>query len=106
MGFGYLQVIDGLYGGGSNIAGTVVSTGWHHLAAVQDIATDQRRIYVDGVLVGSGSPRDSDGVGNLVIGAADGVNEFFQGILDEVRIYNRNLSDSEISLLSSGFIPP
>ena len=39
--------------------------------------------------------------GILTIGKQIDFNEFFKGKLDEIRIYNRVLSETEISLLSS-----
>jgi hypothetical protein len=39
--------------------------------------------------------------GILTIGKQIDFNEFFKGKLDEIRIYNRVLSDTEISILSN-----
>jgi fibronectin type 3 domain-containing protein len=69
---------------------------WTHLAATYDGAN--LRLYVGGVLVGTqvatGSIVTSTGVlhlgGNLVWG------EWFQGLIDEVRIYNRALTQAEV----------
>ena len=46
------------------------------------------------------TPRDSSGAADLWIGGSAGKNEFFAGRIDEVRIYNRALSDSEIVSLA------
>ena len=89
--------------GGSSITGPLASLGWHHLAAVQDVGAGESRLYVDGILSGVGFPRDSDGSGDLLIGGAGGVNEFFEGVIDEVRIYDRGLSNQEILFLASEF---
>jgi hypothetical protein len=70
--------------------------GWSHLAATYDGAT--LRLYVNGLQVGSlavpGSITVSTGAlrfaGNSVWG------EYFAGLIDEIRIYNRALSQAEI----------
>lgn len=70
---------------------------WSHLAATFDNAT--LRLYVDGVHVGSravsGPLLTSSGV--LRIGGNSLWGEFFQGRIDEVRIYNRALTQTEIA---------
>jgi hypothetical protein len=69
---------------------------WSHLAATHDGTT--LRLYVNGVQVGtravSGALLTSTGA--LRIGGNSVWGEFFQGRIDEVRIYNRALSAAEI----------
>ena len=69
---------------------------WTHLAATYDGA--QLRLYVNGVQAGSRAQ-----TGNMLISTAPlrvGGNavwtEFFAGLIDEVRVYNRALSAAEI----------
>ena len=92
--------------GGDNINGPAVTTGWHHMAVVQDGPNSTRNLYVDGVSVASGSAIAADGTGPLWIGGAAGVTEFFNGWIDDVRIYNRALSDSEVSALANVAFAP
>ncbi len=68
---------------------------WTHLAATFDGATV--RLYVNGVQVASQAQTTplTPTTGTLQIGA-DSYGEFFAGRIDEVRIYNRALSQSEI----------
>ena len=71
---------------------------WSHLAATYDGST--LTLYVNGVVVNSAAVSASSMItstGKLKIGG-DSVfaNEFFQGLIDDVRIYNRPLSVSEI----------
>jgi uncharacterized repeat protein (TIGR01451 family) len=68
---------------------------WHHLALVHDGMTWTG--YVDGIPAGV----ITQSVGSLTglplhIGAATSSAGFFQGLLDEVAIYNRALSDEEL----------
>jgi hypothetical protein len=69
---------------------------WSHLASTYDDAT--LRLYVNGVLVSSqatsGTLSASSGV--LRIGGNGVWPEWFAGLIDEVRVYNRALSAGEI----------
>jgi hypothetical protein len=79
----------------------VVDNVWHFLVATYDGST--AKIYVDGVLRGSvaGSGYLTNNTRNLGIGedSDGGGGRYFNGLIDEVRIYNRALSASEISAL-------
>jgi len=79
------------------IGGTRVSTNtWVHLAATYDGTT--QRLYVNGVQVASRAQTGPIVTSNspLRIGGNAVFGEFFQGRIDEVRIYNRALSATEI----------
>jgi hypothetical protein len=69
---------------------------WTHLAATHDGAT--LRLYVNGAQIGSRAVSGSllTSTGALRIGGNAVWGEFFQGRIDEVRIYNRALSPGEI----------
>jgi hypothetical protein len=72
---------------------------WHHIAATFDGTTQS--IYLDGFLVQSAT---STGVVNtnsnhLYLGAAEGPTRFFSGSLDDVRIFDRALSSTEVAAL-------
>jgi hypothetical protein len=70
---------------------------WTHLATTYDGA--RQRLYVNGVLVASRAQTGSIVVANqpLRIGGNNSSGEFFQGMIDEVRVYNRALSVGEIA---------
>ena len=76
---------------------------WYHLATVWDSNTDNFRIYVNGDLSASYSiPSDPLGVSstdNIRICGLKNAN-FLKGVVDELRIYNRVLTDAEIGALS------
>jgi len=83
-------------------------TSWHLVAMTLNYTSETAKnytLYVDGVSVkvGSISKIWTDTPDRLVIGArrnaADTITDFFDGDIDEVRIYNRTLSDDEIMLL-------
>jgi hypothetical protein len=88
---------------------------WHNVAMTRDAATGVVQLYIDGVLNGSstldtgikaaqfyliGALTDRNSSGNVT-----GAN-YFNGQLDEVRIYNRVLSASEISQIGSAPAAP
>jgi len=87
-------------GAASDVEGTAVASGWHHLAAVQNGAAGTRTLYVDGVPVATGQAQAANGTGELVFGEADSVSESFSGILDDVRVYDRALAAAEVATLA------
>jgi hypothetical protein len=85
---------------GGTAPGTIYDGGWHHVAVTYDGTT--KRLYFDGVELGSGK-----NVGTLAVGAANfrigstNSGEFMNGLIDDVRVYDNALSQSEISTLAS-----
>jgi len=84
--------------------GTVTLTGWHHLVFTLD-DNKMPRLYLDGVeaiyqtqTAGSGVHND-DATGNLFVANSSYNTRTFNGFLDEVRIYNRALSVTEVQQL-------
>ncbi len=78
---------------------------WFHVTAVQDGAQGTSTFYVDGVPVVSGASADVNGAGPLWIGGAVSVSEYFNGLIDDVRLYNRVLTDEEIGELVNVAVP-
>ncbi|MEM0050370.1 MAG: LamG domain-containing protein [Candidatus Bathyarchaeia archaeon] len=79
--------------------------GWHHIVAVYD--GSYMKIFIDGELSAQTEKTGTiiyDATQHLYIGTFDGYNAPFEGVIDEVRIYNRALSDAEVKWLyeSSG----
>jgi fibronectin type 3 domain-containing protein len=74
---------------------------WTHVAAVQDGAAGTRSLYVNGALVATGATQAADGAGPLVIGqaSATGSTLGYEGIIDEVRLYNIALPPGGITAL-------
>jgi hypothetical protein len=92
--------------GGNNLAGPSLTTGWHHVAVVQDGVNGTREMYVDGASVVTGAAIAGTGTGPLWIGGAAGVTEFFNGFIDDVRLYNRPLTAEAIQDLATVLLPP
>ncbi len=87
----------------SKYTSTSLSTGtWYHLVGVYD--GSMMKIYLNGVLENSDAASGAidSSANNLYLGARYGsptANRDFNGKLDEVRIYNRALSPTEVSNL-------
>ncbi|MBI5361320.1 MAG: DUF2341 domain-containing protein [Planctomycetes bacterium] len=83
--------------GVSNLSGA-----WHHLAVTYDGLN--RRLFLDGKQIDSNIPGAVSVTSTAVqIGrSAPAGGEFFDGSIDEVRVYNRPLSSNEINLLYAG----
>jgi hypothetical protein len=93
-------------GGESVVTGTEpLPTGWHHTAVAIDGTAMTAQIYVDGALVGEGPietlPSDLGATTQNWLGRSQyEADAYFQGALDDFRIYRRALSGSEIRYLA------
>lgn len=88
---------------------TNLNTGeWYFAVGTYDAGTGDMKLYLNGVEVASqghpvGGAVDTSGSVPVAIGANGSTEQFFDGILDDVRVYDRALSASEISdLYTSG----
>ena len=73
---------------------------WHHAAAV--LRSGLVRIYVDGVLVAQDTTNPIISVRTSTQTIVGQVASNFAGDIDEVLVFSRALSDSEIAALASG----
>jgi hypothetical protein len=70
---------------------------WVHALFTCDTIKDEVRLYVNGELIGTDVPGPTPvDMTGLMIGREKG-DRYFHGVLDEVRIYNRVLSEDEIN---------
>jgi hypothetical protein len=79
---------------------------WHHVVLTRDHVTGETKVYVDGVLedtavtvTGIKNSTPISGFGATF--GSNGANEYLQGELDDIRIYDRVLTDYEISQIST-----
>ncbi len=89
---------------------TYNNNAWHHYASTYDM-TQGCKIYVDGTLVASNTtirgPLSGATVAGgttptpFMLGAKEGGSEFYTGSLDEVSVWNRALSQTDISSLAA-----
>ena len=67
---------------------------WMHLAMTYDGTTI--RLYIDGVLVDSATGAHVSNNNPLRFGRWTPASEYWDGVVDEVRLYNRTLSQGEV----------
>jgi hypothetical protein len=84
---------------------------WTHVAIVYDrVLVDRMRLYIDGELVaralplGSAPPGFAD-IRNVRLGTQFERNGAYRGMIDEVKVYARSLSDAEVEASASGRPP-
>lgn len=73
---------------------------WHHIVVTVDAAANVTKLYVDGFLrntLNSAIATTSGGTHTRLGKQYEPAGEFFNGAIDEVRIYGRALTDSEIA---------
>lgn len=103
---GVADFFIGLYGNREAFGTTDLRDGnWHQIIGAYNSANATLRLYVDGILEDENTSVGSMTAGNNVmrIGENGGFGEQFIGFLDEVRIWNRELSQAEVTeLYNSG----
>jgi hypothetical protein len=81
--------------------------GWHHVAVTIDADNDIHSLYLDGILVGQNTsanlkPSDLGNTNRNYLGRSNyTADPYFNGLLDDVRIYNRVLTPEEIIPLAN-----
>ncbi len=90
---------------------TIPQGEWSYVVMTWDVANKQRKVYLDGQLVGERADatvpavRNNLGIG-LWIGWPDAWgDDSFAGLLDEVRLYNRVLAAGQVEDLFHGIVP-
>jgi CubicO group peptidase (beta-lactamase class C family) len=85
-------------------AETFIDLGWHHVAGVFSAAGAMQAVYLDGQKTVSTMPAPAivpDPLPTTIrIGCRGDDQYYFSGMIDEVRIYSRALSDAEIAALA------
>jgi arylsulfatase A-like enzyme len=81
---------------------------WHHIAMTRDTVQGKITFWVDGISVGtqtSTSTATYAVAAPLIIGANNGGIGFFPGKIDDVRIYGKALTASEVEAMHAAPIP-
>jgi prepilin-type N-terminal cleavage/methylation domain-containing protein len=88
--------INGVY----TTANVVSLNRWYYITVTFDNNISPKlKIYVNGQKLQEGNPSAPYILTTDLLIGRRGIDSFFQGLIDEVRIYNRALSDSEIKVL-------
>jgi hypothetical protein len=100
-------------GGASSDGSADAVAGWHHVAMRHDPGTTTLQGFVDGEMVyeNKGASPGQLGDTELRVGAAKdhttkNIFEAYPGLIDDLAIYNRFLSDAEIKELAAGAVIP
>jgi hypothetical protein len=90
------------WGGPVLVSVTAPATGsWHHLTYSYDGRAN--RLYLDGMLMSQGTALPQQGsVREGWLASSRGRTDFLAGALDDVRIYDRALTDAEVAALAGG----
>ncbi len=102
-GFGYTcfgNTAGGYAGGGNNFAGytyTFSNNVWYYITVT--VASSQAKLYVNGVQLGATKTFSNLALSNVSGSINIGGFSYFNGGLDEIRLYNRALSATEIASL-------
>ncbi len=105
---------EGPSGGYNHINSGIVEPGdWHYVAGTYDGTTGEKRLYIDGISVGSSSSSVVHSPNDLIIGCGGQFgshfpqfSDFFLGSIDEVIFYNRSFTAVEISDLYDSYMIP
>jgi len=80
----------------------VEGTGWHHFAYVIDGTNNIQKVYIDGIVAGSTIHTPSisyagRGMNTFIGRHGNNIGNYdFNGLIDEVQVYNRAMSDQEV----------
>ncbi|MBD3418942.1 MAG: hypothetical protein GF398_02370 [Chitinivibrionales bacterium] len=82
---------------------TLTPSTWYHVACTWDHFTRQSRIYLDGNPVAQDTVADDNpGAIALTFGRSELHGTAFKGMLDDVRIYRRVLTEEQVATLAHG----
>ncbi len=103
LGFGFLSYYSTVNTADLAIAGSLPPLNtYYHIVATR--SNSYLKLYVNGIIVDSviahGAPNYGTGAKQGRIGCRVGNSQFFQGVIDDVAIYNRVLTDAEIQSYS------
>jgi hypothetical protein len=86
-------------------AGTLSSLGtWYHITGVYDSALQKARVYLNGVLVTTDNETCAGGYPSPPATQFNVGNTYFDAKIDDVRIYNRALTATDVAALYAGSV--
>jgi len=85
------------YGNNTDTTATFTDTKWHHYVCTFDATTRARKLYVDGSLAASTiAPSAFIGTSTVGVGRVNNSSYYYNGLIDDVRLYKRAMTSIEI----------
>ena len=86
--------------------GPIEAGRWYHVVSVRDGNTAQ--LWIDGQKVGTAiaATAAAEPAGRVVIGNSNVLGNDYDGLIDELHVYNRALNDGEIAMLNNPDVLP
>lgn len=75
----------------------IIAGNWYHVVVVRN--SSNTLMYVNGVQVDSDSPTSTGNSENLYIGRTGGFSEYFDGLIDDIKIFNYALTPEQVKQL-------
>lgn len=98
--------VTGDSGGNNNIVTSINEDQWHHAALSYDNSTNINSCYLDGEFIGDFTQNfNTSTQDSMYLGEASFGGNNLSGLLDDVRIYNRPLTESETSSIYNNTKP-
>ncbi len=98
----------GLYDATVNGATVLTDDAWHHVCVTRKEATREVELFVDGTSDATGSTHsavlNSSSTARIGYGLDGVAAKYFDGLIDEVRVYERALPSSMIRDLAQGYV--
>ena len=98
--------LTGIYGSGSKLSypATFIKENWYHVLFICDTNLNITKLYLNGIIVTDGFVNENTVYDTLplLIGAesdSSGLQKYFEGSIDDIRIYKRAISESEVQNL-------
>ena len=97
-----------IYSWGDNsgeIGSGYADNAWHHVVGVFAEGSEYR-VYVDGVLIGAKATVDTSASSSydLEIGSERSIKSYFKGTMDDVIVFNHDLSDTQVQALYDSYV--
>jgi hypothetical protein len=84
-----------------NKSGALTDSNWHHFVYTFD-GDLTGRLYIDGVeQFGTSNPSTTTGFPGASIGKSSGSSYYFDGMIDDIQVYNRELSEEQAIALNN-----
>jgi type II secretory pathway pseudopilin PulG len=83
-----------------DVVGPISKNEWYHIAGTTDASSQVQKIYINGILQGQqvAVPLGSN-TSTVLFGSYGGGGYYLNGTIDDIRVYNRVLSEAEVQAI-------